>query len=427
MAHSKPNFYLPLLNPFLVHLTQFIAPCVASWFFQFELVVSHECLEKIRSLKNQRLLLLPNHPTFQDPIVMFVLSAKLGQMFYYLAAYELFNGSLGGLFQRLGVYSIRRGLVDRPSIAHTLALLTQQCCRLVVFPEGGCSFQNDTVMPFRVGAVQIAFQAMSKIVKQGEPIPDLYVIPVSIKYRYIQDMTKAIAQTLNRLEQALNLKVVSGASPYERLRALAQQVLVKVEQEYGVHSPAKCELPWDQRISLLRNYVLENCEQQLGISSNPKELARERTYRIENVLKTKVNQFEAQTVISESDLLKVDSATSPEATSIDSSTALIEKSVKRLLNFDAICDGYVAENPTPERFLDTLMRLEREVFDIDKPPAKGYRQAKVKIGEPVNLKDFFADFERDRAGTVNAVTLKIQQSVQHNLDLLNQEANAMIG
>lgn len=421
MIQPEPSLYPPLLNPFLVHLTQLIAPCAASWFFQFELVVSPECLEKIRSLKNQRLLLLPNHPTFQDPIVMFVLSAKLGQTFYYLAAYELFNGLFSGIFQRLGVYSIRRGLVDRPSIAQTLELLTQPSCQLVIFPEGGCSFQNDTVMPFRVGAVQIAFQAMSKIAKQGEPIPDLYAIPVSIKYRYTQDMKEAIARTLERLEQALNLKVVSGSSPYERLRAIAQRVLVKVEQDYGLHTAATSQLSWEQRIFLLRNHILEHCEQQLGISSNPKELARERTYRIENVLKTKAEKLESETETPESDVPEGELGISPERISIlhVGRFALIEKSVKRLLNFDAIYDGYVAENPTPERFLDTLTRLEREVFDIDKPAPKGYRQARVKIWEPVNLKDVFADYQRNRADTVNAVTLQIQQAVQKNLDMLN--------
>ena len=395
----KPNFYPPRINRFLVCLAQFIAPYVARWFFQFELVVSCD-LTKIRALKNQRLLLLPNHPTFQDPIVMFVLSAKLGQTFYYLAAYELFSSSLGGIVQKLGVYSIRRGLVDRKSIAQTLELLTQPGCPLVIFPEGGCSFQNDTVMPFRVGAVQIAFQSMNKLIKLGEPVPDLYVLPVSIKYRYTQDMNQVITQTLNRLDQALNLKVVLGSSPYERLRAIALAVLVKVEQDYELHTPEMNQQPWEQRISLLRTYILKNCEQQLGIASNTNELARERTYRIEYALKTKA------------DVLEGDRA---------SNFKLIEKSVKRLLNFDSIYDGYVAENPTPERFIDTLTRLEREVFDIDKPPPKGYRQVRIKVGEPVNCKDFFEDYQRDRTYTVNTVMLKIQQAVQENLDLLNQE------
>lgn len=406
-------FYPPRINRFLVRLAQLISPVVSRWLFKFELVVDSDSLEKIRSLHDNRLLLLPNHPTFQDPIVMFVFSAKLRQTFYYLAAYELFSGQLKGIFQGLGVYSIRRGLVDRPSIAETLEILSQPGCRLVVFPEGGCSFQNDTVMPFRVGAVQIAFQAMNKLVKQGEPIPDLYAVPTSIKYRYTQNMEGAIASSLNRLEQALNLKVVSGSSAYERLRAIAEQVLVKVEQDYGVNTPAKNQLSWDDRIVLLRNHILETCEQQLGISSNPKELARERSYRIEYVLKTKADELESD-ADTPSDAIE-------HLQERASSLALIEKSVKRLLNFDAIYDGYVAENPTQERFLDTLTRLEREVFDIDKPPPKGYRQARVKIGEPVNLKDFFADYQRDRAGTVNAVMLKIQQAVQNNLDLLDRE------
>ncbi len=99
----------------------------------------------------------------------------------------------------------------------------------------------------------------------------------------------------------------------------------------------------------------------------------------------------------------------------------IASRANKIDTFDAIYDGYVAEKPTPERFLDTLTRLEREVFDIDKPPPKAYRQAIVKIGEPVNLRDIFADYQRDRAYTANAVMLNIQQAVQKNLDLLSQE------
>jgi 1-acyl-sn-glycerol-3-phosphate acyltransferase len=399
-------FYPPLPNSFLINFAQFITPVATRYIFQFELHVDRESIETIQKLSDRRLLLLPNHPTFQDPIVMFALSGKLKQQFYYLSAYELFQGVMTGIFQRLGVYSIRRGLVDRPSIAQTIEILTRQNSHLVVFPEGGCSFQNDTVMPFRAGAIQIAFQAMSKLAKQGE-ITDLYALPISIKYRYTKDMQGVIHQTLNRLERALRIK--SNGSDYDRLRAIAQQVLVQMEREYDTYSPTKDELSWDERISLLRTHILEHCEQQLGISSNPKEALRERTYKIEDVLKTQADALELET------LPEAETSTGDRANKY----TLIEKSIKRLLNFDAIYDGYVAEKPTPERFLDTLTRLEREVFDIDKPPAKGYRQARIKVGEPINLQDFFTEYQRDRASIINAVTLKVQQTVQQNLNLLN--------
>ncbi|BAU63884.1 Acyltransferase domain protein [Stanieria sp. NIES-3757] len=403
----KPLFYPPRLNSLVVRFVQIIALYGAWWFYKFELVISSDSLDKIKSLQHKTLLLTPNHPTFHDPIVMFILSAKLKEKFHYLAAYELFNSWLAGFFQRLGVYSIRRGLVDRLSITETLALLSNPESRLVVFPEGGCSFQNDTVMPFRSGTVQLAFKAIEKKAKQGEPIPDLYVVPVSIKYKYTENMENAIAQTLEGLEQALNVIPESHFSPYQRLRLIAEKVIIKIEQDYGLLTAEIERQSWKERIEKLRIKIIESCEKQLGILTNPNEMVRERTYKLEYVLKTKAEQLESSEVRLDSNLLTTESALNLD---------LIDKSIKRLLNFDAIYDGYVAENPTSERFLDTLIRLEREVFNIDKPKPKGFRQAIVKIGNSVNLQDFFVSYQQERIKTVTNVMLQIQQEVQANLD-----------
>jgi hypothetical protein len=74
------------------------------------------------------------------------------------------------------------------------------------------------------------------------------------------------------------------------------------------------------------------------------------------------------------------------------------------LNFDAIYDGYVAANPTLERFLDTLTRLEREIFNIDRPAPKGHRIAQVKAGSLLNLQDYFEPFQKAKSTTVSIVT-----------------------
>ena len=92
------------------------------------------------------------------------------------------------------------------------------------------------------------------------------------------------------------------------------------------------------------------------------------------------------------------------------------KAAWRVLNFDAIYDGYVAASLTPERFLDTLIRLERDVFNIDKPRPKGHRQALLHVAQPINLKDWFADYQQNRTVIVNTVTQKIHQTVQQKLD-----------
>lgn len=385
---QSPDFYPPQLNPLLVTLAQRLVPLAAHWYYDFDLVVSQEDLDRLRSHLQQRMLLLPNHPTFDDPIVIFALSARLGIPFYYLSARETLQGKRGVWLQRLGVYSIRRGVVDRPSVAQTLELLTQPSCKLVIFAEGGCSFQNDTVMPFRVGAIQMAFQAMNKVLQQEKTLPDLYAVPIALKYRYSGNMTGAIEQTLKQLEQALEVKPTGDL--YQRLRTVAFEVLLKCEREYGLVNPEITD--WNQRVANLKAHVLQQCEQQLGLTSASGELDRERTYRVQQALEEPIASDRLWT------------------------WEFMSKAAWRVLNFDAIYDGYVAAKLTPERFLDTLIRLERDVFNIDRPRPKGHRQALLRVAEPLNLKDWFGDYQQNRTNTVKTVTQKIHQQVQENLE-----------
>lgn len=389
------DFYPPRLNPFLVRCFQSIIALIGHGYYRMRLEVRPDSLERLRSLRGKRVLLLPNHPTFHDWIATFLLSAKTGDLFYYLAAHERFRGWIGQLLQRLGAYSIRRGLGDRPSVGKTIELLMQPQCRLVIFPEGGCSFQNDTVMPFRPGAVQIALQAMSKLARKGEPIPDLYAVPLSLKYRYTGDMTPVINDLLSRLERALDLS--AATDPYERLRIIAERVLSGLEQDYGLDTNTVLRLNWNDRIPRLRTGVLKACERHLGLKATPNMPVRERVYQIQYTLEARAETLPDDPVWTYESM---------------------HKAAARMLNFDAIYDGYVADQPTPERFLDTLTRLERTVFSIDQPPSRGYRKVMLHVGNPVNLKDYYEQYQRDRSETVRVVTQELHSRVQQNLDLL---------
>jgi 1-acyl-sn-glycerol-3-phosphate acyltransferase len=415
----SPDFYPPKLRPWLVRLLQWCAPPLARWLYWVDVEVSEAELQQLAQLKGDRVLLLPNHPTFHDPIVMFLLSAKARRLFYYLAAYETFDDPstmflisagfkplhrlaqserfkklLRWLLQQLGMYSIRRGLADRPSIAQTLALLAEPDCHLVIFPEGGCSFQNDTVMPFRPGGIQMAFQTLNKQSKREETVPNLYVIPVTIKYHYTGDMTPVIERSLSALEKALDIVPEQAASAYMRLRAIAERVLTGIEADYGLTSAEHVSQNWNDRIQTLKQRVIESCEQQLSLTPPPGEMIRERVYKIQHLLNTSAEVVDEQ---------------------LQWSHSFVEKTMIRLLNFDAIYDGYVAADPTPERFLDTLIRLEREVFNIDQPPPKGHRIAKITLATPYNLKTEFEDYQHSRAATIDRMVSKIHRTVQRNL------------
>ncbi|MFM7449287.1 MAG: 1-acyl-sn-glycerol-3-phosphate acyltransferase [Leptolyngbyaceae cyanobacterium] len=400
MGRSTPaEFYPPLPNPFLLGIARTIASTYLSWFKQIKLDIPPEVLQQLQTLEGQRLLILPNHPTFDDPIVVFALTSRLKGSFYFLAAYEQFAGLLGWVFQRLAAYSIRRGIADRASIAQTLELLTQPNCRLVIFPEGGCSFQNDTVMPFRGGAMQMAFQALNRLARQGEPVPDLYVIPLAVKYFYIGNMAPVIQRSLHHLATELGLK--QTGTEYDQLRAISEQMLTNLEQEYHLQSPEREQWSWNDRINALKLEVIQACETSLGMTSALNEPIRERVYRIQYALKT---QDDLESVLEGQSTWDADK---------------IYRATIRLLNFDAIYDGYVADHPSPERFLDTLTRLEREVFHIDQPAPKGHRLARVEAGVPINLREYFPEYQKNRAVTINQLTLMAQQSVQQGLDQMN--------
>lgn len=396
------EFYPPERNQAFVNFCQRFAPLAGQWRYRLTLDIDPADLEQLLALQNSRQLLLPNHPTYQDGMALFLLSAELGQRFYYLVAQEAFRGLQRWFLPKIGAYSIRRGLGDRASIAQTLKLLAEPDCRLVIFPEGGCSFQNDTVMPFRPGGVQLALQSLNRWAKQGQALPDLYAVPIALKYFYTDDPLPIVETTLRGLEQRLQVPVQTR-NWYERLRAVAEQVLVRLEQEYQVHTAEVAAMDWNQRIARLKTLILQRCEQELGLEPAPHEPVRERVYQIQYLLET-----EAQP-------LKANSTWTPTA---------IHKATVRLLNFDAIYDGYVAAHPTPERFLDTLIRLEREVFAIEQPPPKGHRRVVLRVGQPLNLKDHFPAYRRQRGETAAQLTTELQQRVQELLDKLNTGGGA---
>ena len=378
-SNSNPQFYPPKLNPVFTRLVQSISPLFAYYAYQVELVVAAEDIAKIKTIEDHRIVYLPNHPTLDDGIVLFMLSTRLGQLFHYIVAKEVFKGLMGKFLQSIGAYSIKRGLGDRASISQTLELLQQPKSRVVIFPEGGCSYQNDTVMPFRSGAIQLPFSAMNQLVKKEGDIPDLYLVPVSLKYCYTRQMNWVIEQSLSQLEEALSIQV-NTREFYPRLRSIAEQILINIEREYGVETKSITKEDWNQRIEQLKNHVLHQSEQQLKLTPKEHIPARERVYKIQSLI----------------------DSTNKELTKEQEQTyQTLYRSAFRLLNFDAIYDGYVAENPTPERFLDTLTTLEREVFKIEHPSIKGRRKAFISLGEPINLKDYFSAYQEDKTATVD--------------------------
>ena len=396
------DFKPPKPNTALIQVAKGLAPLVNRLFLKgLTLDIDAESIDRLKTTDGHPTVLAPNHAARVDPAVMFFLSKRLSQQYYYMTARETygtgkFDGLRGFLMQRFGAYSIVRGTADRNAFRTTRELLSKGNASLVIFAEGEISRQNDTVMRFERGIIQLCFWAVDDMAK-AEISKPLYVVPIGIKYHYPQDMWSDIDAALTELER--NILPSADRTPierYERLRRIGVAIFKTLATEYQYKVDET--LPLDVHIQKLKEQILSHAEQIMGIHSDADVLTRVRT--LKNLVDAEVykdieQMTEYERKIHE-ELLQKFQRFYPD--------------LERLINFIAISDGYVAEERSPERFLEVIVRLEREVFGASK--IRGPRVASVRVGEPKNLRECYDTYKVEKRETVEQTTLELETAVR---------------
>ena len=401
-------FYPPKNNRFLIRLVkQVVLPIMLRRVPRIvEVEVKKEDLRRLRELKNHRVILTPNHSGGKEPYILFYLSKMLGEELNYLTAKEVFERSfpIGWLIQRLGAYSIVRGTADKNSFRVTRQLLAEGKRWLVIFPEAVACGQNDTVMPFHQGTAQFAFWAYEDLTKQGK-LPPLYFVPIAIKYVYLRDMHREIDGSLRRLERELfSASSLQPSNLYHRLRSVGEAVLSANEKEHNVRPRKEASL--DERIQHMKEVIVSRVASALGISPPADRPLLDRIRELFNAID--------QIVYSE-----------PEGPDYEKKLHQIHQQevrglfddLSRVLRFVALYDGYVRETLTTERFLDVLALLEDEVFGRRRN--WGPKKALVKMGEPLNLIQYYQRYKNDKRGTLQEVTAALESSVRQMMNELS--------
>jgi len=236
------DFLPPRESRLILRCSHVLLPVVMSRFRHIVAVSIPEVdWSHLAVLRCQRAILSANHPTTSDPLVAMELSRRLGEGFNYMACRELFHGPWGWIIQRLGAYSIHRGMPDRQSLRMTRHLLADLDRKVVIFPEGETYEHNDALIPFQQGVIQIGFGALEEIRKAGRE-PSLPVLPIAVKYRCVVDPRPAIDGGLRSLEKALSLPPVEE-SAYTCLRRVGVHVLGRMPRS-TTGSPRRRRTCW---------------------------------------------------------------------------------------------------------------------------------------------------------------------------------------
>src|SRR6185312_9191313 len=157
------RFYPPTIRPFLVWAGQFyLKGALRREHKVVELDIAG--LEQVAPLLNRGdgVLLTPNHPDHADCFVMFELSRRLGTLFYYMAAYQIFQGKNRWILPRIGVFPVDREGADLTAFKTGVNILAKAENPLVIFPEGEIYRLAERLTPIREGAAAVAAAAARK-------------------------------------------------------------------------------------------------------------------------------------------------------------------------------------------------------------------------------------------------------------------------
>ena len=396
------DFKPPKLNTTAIQVAKAVIPLVNRLYLKgLTLDIDADSIARLKIADGHPTVLAPNHAAHADPAVMFLLSKRLSQQYYFMTALETFGkGKFSGLrsflLQRFGAYSIVRGTADRNAFRTTREILSKGDRPIVIFGEGEISRQNDTVMRFERGVTQLCFWALDDMQK-AEISKPLYIVPIGIKYHYPQDMWNAIDTALTKLEHAILPPAdQEPVERYERLRRIGVAILrtLAAEYQYKVDDT----VPLDVHIQKLKEQILFHAEQIMGIHTEADVLTRVRALKnlVDAEIYKDIEQMTEYERKIHEELLQKFQQFYPD--------------LDRLINFIAISDGYVAEEPSPERFLEVIIRLEREVFGTAK--MRGPRVATLRVGEPKNLRDCYDTYKAEKRETVEQITLELETAVQ---------------
>lgn len=334
--------------------------------------ISIECAPgtNISSVLASPALIVANHPTDMDPILLRTLGSSVGIRFNYLACREGFDGlrgAWGWAAQRIGAFSIVRGTVDRDSFRYTTNLWVENAARIVVFPEGEVGAFNDKLLPFHDGIFQLLLLASEKRVNTGAT--PIGIVPVGIRYTLINDHASEL------LVASKSLCVATGAlatpNLIENLRNLASIVITRLEEEYGLQH--KSETTTQERIAALQSAVLSRIHAATG-----KPIPEHGD--LHDLMRISANIIE--------DAIDVHS---PPETLFDRRLAEqrrkraigLQADIDRLQNWLAIEDGYATADGNQDHAYELIRHFETEVFgDVRTRIA---RHATVRVGSRIEM------------------------------------------
>jgi hypothetical protein len=393
-----------------------------------------------------RLLLAFRHPSLDDPAVMahllWIDLARAGRpagsrdgrrfhprphaQFLYDRGIPLWAGApVGWLLSHLGGCSIQRSKLDLPALRTARALLLDGPYPFAVAPEGSTNGHNEVISPLEPGVAQLALWTADDLARAGRPEATT-LLPIGLQYSFITSVWPAIERLLHELETEVGLPPTPDRSLkpqrlYGRLYSLAVVILTRMENFYrdAYHqplpkapdaTPASNNSDFGARLSRLMEAALQVAERALAVEGRGD--VNERCRRLEQAGWDRLYPASG-------------TATPLAASALERGLAsrLAEQTAQQLWHmrlvesFVAVSGSYVKDDPSQERFADSLLILWDTLCRIrggkpERRPRLGVRRAQIRIGEAIAVAPRLAAYRADRRSAVANLTADLQREME---------------
>ncbi len=408
MTHTVTDFKPPKPSRFFIRCMRLVN--LVYGLPRAQLSCDARDLEKLRRLP-PGVIITPNHSDYADAIVVTELGRRAGRYFNFMCTREVFDtghGIQGLVLQWLGGFSVNRGGENARCQQVAKDVVKAGRYDLLIFPEGEIYLLNDLVMPLKPGVAILALDVASENAKEGRTDRPVTIVPVAIKYRYLEDILPAVKQTVERLETTIFGAPRSGAL-YDRISAVGVELLNRKEQEYGLRPDEGGDIY--ARVEAVRKHLLETLERRyLGRVRD--ELPFDRARRlIIHILEEMAHLRDRR------DLPEHEKAAAVADFERDLTWA---QTAARSVSF---AEDYLIKQPTPERMTETLAKLEREVYGREAFPPKARRKATMRIGDPIDVRRYLPDYaeRKTRKEAILRLVRDLQSNIQSMIDALNAE------
>ncbi|QLE55183.1 1-acyl-sn-glycerol-3-phosphate acyltransferase [Nostoc sp. TCL26-01] len=450
-AQPPLEFIPPAFNPLVLRCVHLLLPTwlrTQSGITQIEADNVESLVNLYRQFQDQkvRFLLAFRHPSTADPFCLVYLLSRLVPRvareqgiglqspvhahFIYDRGIPLWAGAyVGWLASQLGGTPIQRGKADWTGLRSARDLFANGKFPMAAAPEGATNGLSEIINALEPGIAQMGFWCAEDLQKAGRS-EQVLIVPVGIKYSYVDEPWNAIAQLLDELASTSGLPVDTSLrsknpdleSLYPRLLTLAEHLLSLMEVFYTRFYHQKLVTVTEEvsdrnevlklRLQALLNAALQIAEQYFNLQ--PKGELSDRCRRVEQAGWNYIFREEYKDIKGLSAVERaLGDRVAEEANARMWHMRLVE-------SFVAVSGNYIREKPTVERFAETVLLVWQMLAKLKgeksfQRPQLGEQKVKITIGEPLSVSERYSVYKESRLGARQAVadlTKDLQQAME---------------